>query len=143
MIKIYLKYLKYFKYSAYLCVIINKDKYFIMTITNKNHFSDQRPDFIDIPQQIRKHKAYRDFVEFNSQNPHVLLRILKEIQRAKDTGLKVVSIKAIINYLRWQVNFETRSEDFKLNDKFTGLYTHFILWKFPHYKGVLTTRSLR
>lgn len=98
---------------------------------------------LHVPEYVINHPKYQDWKKFHVENLHVLKRILHEIQRGKEAGLKAISVKAIINALRWDHTVETCGAPYKINDAFTGLYTHVILANFPEYKLLLTSRNLK
>lgn len=98
---------------------------------------------LTIPPEVLNHARFNEWRAFHMQNRQVIRRIIHEIDRAKSAGLKAVSVKAIINAIRWDYTIETRGKDFKINDAYTGIYTHVIMHNFPQYKFILTYRTLR
>ena len=55
-----------------------------------------------------------------------------------------LSSKLIINYLRWEFQFEDNSKDeLKINDIVTPYYARLFIHEFPEYNGVFNTRNLR
>lgn len=97
---------------------------------------------LQVPPYLQKHDKWDSFIEFHLSNKHVLRKILEKIEIGKSAGLKRISVKHIINVLRWDIQLLTKSEDFKINDAFTGIYTHLIRHNFPDYKDLLTTKPL-
>jgi len=98
---------------------------------------------LKINPDVRNHPKYKDWEKFHMENRHVIRKIVHQIERAKAAGLKAVSVKAIINALRWDHTIETKGQDWKINDAYTGIYTHVIMDTFPEYKLLLTNRKLR
>lgn len=100
-------------------------------------------DTIKAPAYITQHERWNSFLEFHLQNKHVFRKILKEIENGKNAGLKKISVKHIISHLRWDMQLLTKTNDFKINDGYTGIYTHLIIYNFPEYKDILTTKPLQ
>lgn len=99
------------------------------------------PETLDIPYDVKIHPAFGDFVKFHKVNRNVMRAIVMELHRAKLAGRKKTSVKAIINYLRWNLYVET-GKDYKINDKLTGIYTHIIYHNFAEYRLIIDIRKL-
>jgi len=99
------------------------------------------PETLQIPEDVRQHPAFQDFIRFHKANRNVMREIVNELQRAKDAGRKKTSVKAIINYLRWNLYVQS-GKDYKINDKLTGIYTHIIYHNFPQFKFIIDIRRL-
>lgn len=93
------------------------------------------------------------FELFHKNNPDVYLLILKECHRALHAGKNKFSIKAIGNYIRWNIFIETKEETlfshkgeikkFKLNDAYFSRYARLIIKDYPHMEKYLELRDLR
>lgn len=99
------------------------------------------PETLQIPDEVKRHPAFPDFVKFHNVNRKVMRAIVMELHRAKLAGRKKTSVKAIINYLRWNLYVETGT-DYKINDKLTGIYTHIIHHNFAEYRLIIDIRKL-
>jgi hypothetical protein len=97
---------------------------------------------LNIPKYIYNHKSYADWEKFNLRNPNILAYIVKELRRAKIAGRKKASVKAIINFLRWNMYIDS-GDEYKINDKYTGIYTHVIIYNFPDIAKMLEKRVMR
>jgi hypothetical protein len=97
---------------------------------------------LKVPPYLTTHDRWNAFLEFHLSNKHVFRKILKEIENGKAAGLKKISVKHIISHLRWDMQLLTKTTDFKINDGYTGIYTHLILHNYPEYKDILTTKPL-
>jgi hypothetical protein len=94
------------------------------------------------------------FEKFDKQNNHVYLlfkRYTREaIVRKKawttkglDPNFKT-SAKLIINRIRWEIYFETNSQDgFRINDAFACHYARKFAADFPDFKEIFNYRELR
>lgn len=98
---------------------------------------------IDVPDHLREHKAWKDFVKFHRDNREVMRTIIDQIQIAKDKGVRKTSVKMIINWIRWNVTISNPGKPYKINDKYTGIYTHLIIHNWPEYRDMIESRELR
>lgn len=94
------------------------------------------------PQSVQKHTAWPDWLVYHRSNQQVMRSIVAELAKARDAGRSKASVKAIINYLRWNLYIDT-GNDYKINDKYTGIYTHMVWHNFPEYRDMIETRELR
>lgn len=93
------------------------------------------------------------FEEFHRAHPEVFLMIVKECDRALRAGKKKFSVKAIGNYIRWNIFIESDKEtlfdkkgakiEFKLNDAFFSRYGRLLIISYPHMKDFIELRDLR
>jgi len=93
------------------------------------------------------------FEEFHKNNPEIYLMIVKECDRALRANKKKFSIKAIGNYIRWNVFIETKEDTlfsvkgeikkFKLNDAYFSRYARLLISEYPHFEKHLELRDLR
>lgn len=93
------------------------------------------------------------FERFHKANPQVYQLILKECNRALAANKKKFSIKAIGNYIRWNIFIETKEETlfshkgeikkFRLNDAYFSRYARLIISEYPHLEKYLELRDLR
>jgi hypothetical protein len=97
---------------------------------------------LELPETVRTHKACAAWVKYHTANRKVFSAIMHEIDKAVAAGRTKASVKAIINYLRWNM-YITSGEEYKINDRYTGIYTHVILHNYPHLASIIDTRELR
>ncbi len=93
------------------------------------------------------------FENFHKNNPEILMLIVKECDRAIRAGKKKFSIKAIGNYIRWNIFIETKEDTlfnnkgdkkgFKLNDAYLSRYARLIVSIYPHMEKYIEMRDLR
>ena len=104
-------------------------------------------------QQAAGISIQASFEKFHKNNPEIYIMIVKECDRALRAGKKKFSIKAIGNYIRWNVFIETKEDtlfslrgekkSFKLNDAYFSRYARLIISDYPHLKNYLELRDLR
>ena len=99
-------------------------------------------DTLSAPQSVQKHTAWKDWLVYHSSNKQVMRSIISELEKARAAGREKASVKAIINYLRWNLYIDT-GNDYKINYKYTGIYTHMVWHNFPEYRDMIETRELR
>lgn len=94
------------------------------------------------------------FNKFHEDNPEVLVLIVKECERAIKAGKKKFSIKAIGNYIRWNIFIETKEltlfsdsdgslKKFRINDAYFSRYARLIIERYPHMVDYIEVRGLR
>lgn len=93
------------------------------------------------------------FETFHRAHPEIFLMIVKEADRAIRMKKKKFSVKAIGNYIRWNVFIESEQEtlfnkkgdktQFKLNDAFFSRYARLLIITYPHMKDFIEMRDLR
>lgn len=93
------------------------------------------------------------FEAFHKSHPEIFLMIVKEADRAIRAKKKRFSVKAIGNYIRWNVFIESEQEtlfnkrgdkiQFKLNDAFFSRYARLLIITYPHMEGFIEMRDLR
>jgi len=115
----------------------------MMTETTASH-TPATPQYLTIPPAVKDHSAWQDWQRYHRHNRHVMRSIVDELRRAKEAGRVKASVKAIINYLRWNMYVTGNSNDeYAINDKYTGIYTHIIAATFPEYRDMIEMRELR
>jgi len=96
--------------------------------------------------------------KFHKENRHVYDMFKKQVIRAIEKqemlgkiiskkpieNRLLLSSKMIINWMRWEMQFSTKSKDsFKINDIVTPYYGRLFTLEHPQYEGVFNTRELR
>lgn len=104
-------------------------------------------------QQATGNSIQESFSKFHEAHPEIFLLIVKECDRAIRHGKKKFSVKAIGNYIRWNVFIESEQEtlftkrgdkiQFKLNDAFFSRYARLLIISYPHMKDFIELRDLR
>lgn len=113
------------------------------TETTASHTADT-PQYLTIPPAVKNHSAWQDWIRYHRLNRHVMRSIVSELERARSAGRMKASVKAIINYLRWNMYVLGDGSDiYAINDKYTGIYTHIIAATFPQYRDMIDKRELR
>jgi hypothetical protein len=85
------------------------------------------------------------FESFHQNNPFVFDMIVNEVLRAKKKGKKKISIKMIVNFIRWNIYVETKddSSSYKINDAYTSRYARMLVEKYPSFETMIEKRILR
>ena len=67
------------------------------------------------------------FNKFHSDNPHVLVKLVEIARFIKaNTKKERYGMKALFERLRWISEFETVSDDYKLNNNYTAFYARML-----------------
>ena len=84
------------------------------------------------------------FAEFHAANPAVYEHIKAQAFRAIHRGRRKFSIKAIVNWIRWEVYIVTESTTgFLVNDAYTAHYARLFVSDFPQHADRIELRQLR
>ena len=104
-------------------------------------------------QEMYKTSIQENFEKFHKENPEIFLLIVKECDRAIRANKKKFSVKAIGNYIRWNIFIETKEDTlfsvrgdvkkFRLNDAYLSRYARLLIITYPHMKDFIETRDLR
>lgn len=104
-------------------------------------------------QEARKSTIQERFNKFHHDNPVVYSMIKKEVLNLFKKGAKKVSIKRVINDIRWDMFFITKeptlfepggaTRKFKIDDAFTSRYNRLFVQEFPQYAQQIEQRKLR
>jgi hypothetical protein len=97
---------------------------------------------LQIPMDVKAHKYFSEWLSFHCANLKIMRAIVDELEVARQANRKKASVKAIINFLRWNL-YVISGEEYKINDRYTGIYTHMIYHNFPEYREMLEKRELR
>ena len=98
------------------------------------------PATLKLPDTVKAHPSFKDFIQFHTENKEIMREIISELRRGKAAGRKKMSVKAIINFLRWNMYVQS-GKDFKINDKYTGIYTHIIAYNFSDFRSLIDLRK--
>lgn len=98
---------------------------------------------IKVPIDVQSHKGYKKWLSFHLANREVMRSIVAELAKAKEARVTRTSVKMIINVIRWNLTLSNPDKPYKINDRYTGIYTHIIAHNFPEYRSMIETRELR
>lgn len=101
------------------------------------------PKTIQVPDIVKSHRGYSKWLTFHKANLEVLRSIVAELHKAKEANIKRTSVKMIINVIRWNLTLSNPDKPYKINDRYTGIYTHIIAHNFPEFRSMIETRELR
>lgn len=83
------------------------------------------------------------FEKFHKDNPKIMELFLHFARQAKDSGLKRMGAKAIMERIRWHISVDTIGSDFKCNNSYTSRYARLAVKEIPELKGLFEMRELR
>ena len=82
------------------------------------------------------------FDTFNKENPIVYSLFKQQALKAINKGRKKISAKQLIEFIRWNIQFQVTKEDFKINNSFTSRYARKFVEEFEDHKDVFEFRTL-
>jgi hypothetical protein len=83
----------------------------------------------------------RKFLKFHYKNPRVFDLFCQKAVALMLNGRKFYGAKAIFEVIRYQVNIETRGDEFKINNNYVSGYVRLFEETYPQYKGFFRKRS--
>lgn len=95
-----------------------------------------------IPDEVRTHRHYPQFVLYDNEHPEVMRNIIKQLQIAKAIGRKSASVRDIMSALRWSLYIDLGDKTYKINNNYSSLYTRIIKANYPDLSDMLTVKSL-
>ena len=95
----------------------------------------------EVPEES---KLQQRFNLYHQKYPHVFSLFKKFAKDTKSRGRKYFGAKAIMERVRWSVNFETNEYDeFKINNNYTSRYVRLLERDDSSFKGFFKKRELR
>ncbi len=83
------------------------------------------------------------FEDFHRQNPHVYDMLERGVYYLISRGRGRLSIYAVVEALRWDLDFDTTDPHFKLNAERSSRYARLLLENHPEWRGRWELRKLR
>lgn len=85
------------------------------------------------------------FDEFHTNNPIVYEMIEEQVLKAYHSGKKKISIKMIINWIRWNTFLDTTDNNstYRINDAYTSRYARIFIDRNPSLSTFIEIRDLR
>lgn len=80
------------------------------------------------------------FEIFHAANPHIA-RMLEALADQWLTHHARVSMKALVERLRWESGVYTQTSGYKLNNSLTSFYARLLLDRRPEWAGAIETRK--
>jgi hypothetical protein len=80
------------------------------------------------------------FLNYHSENPHVWDWFVQFTMQAIKAGRGHFSAKAVFERLRWHARFETKGDEFKINNNYTADYARKFMNEYPQYNDLFETR---
>ena len=83
------------------------------------------------------------FDKFDKENPTVYVLFLQQVLKAISKGKNKISEKSVLGFIRWEIQFQTTGDTYKINDIYTSRYARKFVENHPEYKNVFNFRNLR
>ena len=82
------------------------------------------------------------FVIFHLDNRHILKHFIRISKEMKQRGYQKSSGWAVIQIIRWDLSITTdTTEDYKISNKYIGMYTRLLMMLKPEFKGFFDIRG--
>ena len=85
----------------------------------------------------------RQFTKYNKENPVVYRKFKKYAKQLFRNGRRRYSAWAIVNAIRWEQDFTTRGNKFKINNDFIALLSRKLAKEDKAFKGFFNTKPLK
>ena len=83
------------------------------------------------------------FEEFDKENPIVYSLFKQQVLKAISKRKTKISAKTVLGFIRWEIQFQTTGDVYKINDSFTSRYARKFTEEFDKYKDIFYFRKLR
>ena len=83
-----------------------------------------------------------EFRRFHEANPHVWEKFRRFTFQAIDAGREHLGVAMVWERLRWFSAFETKGEQWKLNNNHRAYYARMFHEQYPHHDGFFRTRRV-
>ena len=81
------------------------------------------------------------FEKFHHNNPSVFDLFKLYAEQIQDAGVERSGAKSIMERLRWDYNFETVDEPFKISNSYTSMYARLLILKHSKFKNFFTIKN--
>ena len=90
----------------------------------------------------KQQQIFNSFKEYHSENPKVWELFERFTMELVYAGMKHYSSRAIFDRIRWHVEVETKSGQFKIRNDFSPYYSRLFHAAYPHLDGFFKNREL-
>ena len=104
---------------------------------------DKLMEMQPVEQVSSKGNIQLNFERFHQQNHHVLRYVVRIAQELKKRGFTRAGMKLIFERLRWLYAWQTRGDDYKLNNNYTAYYARVVMLICPDLDGFFKVRKQR
>lgn len=94
-------------------------------------------------EQTNGKSIQEKFLEFDKENPLVYELFKGQVLKAITHGKKKISAKTVLGFIRWEIQFQTIGDIYKINDAFTSRYARKFAEELPKYSNIFHFRNLR
>ena len=88
----------------------------------------------------------RKFMEFHTNNPHIMDAIIRYTRQLKSAGRKHFGMAAVFERIRWdyavQLKRTENDKGFKISNDFRSRYARLIEQLHPEFKGFYKTKQI-
>lgn len=106
---------------------------------NQLCFSDIKPVFESLFHDIRPH-IIDQFVDYHRANPRIYELFKAYATQIRNKGIRHYGAKAIMERIRWHVEIDMKSGDFKINNNFASCYARLLISEDASFKAFFETR---
>lgn len=100
--------------------------------------------FAPEPNSEQDTRLWREFREYDANNPHIWNEFEKRTLKALKKGFKKLGAKLIVETIRWDEMIERpENERFKICNNHHAYYARKFLLTYPEYQGIFELRSIR
>ena len=100
--------------------------------------------FAPEPGSEKDTRLWREFREFDDQNPHIWQEFEKRTLKALNKGHKKLGAKLVIETIRWDEMVERPQNDtYKICNNHHAYYARKFLLTYPEFKGIFELRRVR
>jgi len=87
-------------------------------------------------------KAWRDFREYDEQNPDIWECFVEKTKDAARKGYKKIGAHFILHILRWETGVRAKGSPWKINHNHFPYYARKYMKEFPEDEGIFDIRKL-
>lgn len=81
------------------------------------------------------------FIAFHRANPFVFEQFARFAKQAKETGMERCGARLLGERIRWYLQVETRTDDYKINNNHWPYYARLLMLTRPEFDGFFERRD--
>ena len=93
--------------------------------------------------ELFKPTLEQQFAAFHRSNPHVYEALVAEARELKKLGVRQISIRDLVAFVRRENIRIRRTDDFRINNNHTSRFARLIIEKHPELRDVIAVRELK
>jgi len=83
------------------------------------------------------------FKTYHEAHPKLYELFKKYAYQMKNSGRKYYGAQSIVERIRWDMNINHNSDEFKINNNFSSMYSRLLISDYPEFKDFFRTRKTR